>query len=98
VSIPHAVDAEIHQYEHLFNVENPNKPKEGISFTDNINPNSLHIINGCKLESSLKNAKLGNYFQFLRNGYYCLDKDSTLNGLIFNRTATLRDTWGKKNK
>ena len=98
VSIPHAVNAEIHQYEHLFNVENPNKPKEGISFTDNINPNSLHIINGCKLESSLKNAKLGNYFQFLRNGYYCLDKDSTLNELIFNRTATLRDTWGKKNK
>jgi glutaminyl-tRNA synthetase len=98
VSIPHAIDAEIHQYEHLFNVENPSKHKDGISFTDNINPNSLHIINDCKLEPSLKNAKLGNYFQFLRNGYYCLDKDSTVNGLIFNRTATLRDTWGKKNK
>ena len=98
VSIPHAIDAEIHQYEHLFNVENPDKHKDGISFTDDINPNSLHIINNCKLEPSLKNAKLGNYFQFLRNGYYCLDKNSTENGLIFNRTATLRDTWGKKNK
>ncbi|MBC8312172.1 MAG: glutamine--tRNA ligase/YqeY domain fusion protein [Candidatus Marinimicrobia bacterium] len=98
VSIPHAVDAEIFQYEHLFNVENPNKSKEGASFTDNINPDSLQIIRGCKLEPSLKDAKLGGYYQFLRNGYYCVDKNSTSDKLIFNRTATLRDTWGKKNK
>ena len=88
----------IFQYEHLFNAENPNKSKDGESFTDNINPNSLKIVEGCKLEPSLKNAKLGNYFQFLRNGYYCVDKDSTTDELIFNRTATLRDTWGRKNK
>ncbi|MBT6870576.1 MAG: glutamine--tRNA ligase/YqeY domain fusion protein [Candidatus Marinimicrobia bacterium] len=98
VSIPHAVDAEIRQYEHLFNVENPNKTKDGESFTDNLNPDSLQIVSGCKLEPSLKNAELGNYFQFLRNGYYCIDTDSATDTLIFNRTATLRDTWGKKNK
>jgi glutaminyl-tRNA synthetase len=98
VSIPHAIDAEIRQYEHLFNVENPNKSKDGESFTDNLNPNSLKIVKGCKLEPSLKNAKIGDHFQFLRNGYYCMDKNATPNNIIFNRTATLRDTWGKKNK
>ena len=98
VSIPHAVDAEIRQYEQLFNIENPNKSKDGESFTDNINPDSLLTIHGCKLEPSLKNAELGTYYQFLRNGYYCVDTDSTTDTLIFNRTATLRDTWGKKNK
>ena len=98
VSIPHAIDAEIHQYEHLFNVENPSKVIEGQSFTDNLNPNSLQIIRGCKLEPSLKTTKLGEYYQFLRNGYYCVDKDSTSDNIIFNRTTTLRDAWGKKNK
>ena len=98
VSIPHAIDAEIRQYEHLFNVENPSKVIEGQSFTDNLNPNSLQIIRGCKLEPSLKTTKLGEYYQFLRNGYYCVDKDSTSDNIIFNRTTTLRDTWGKKNK
>jgi glutaminyl-tRNA synthetase len=98
VSIPHAIDAEIRQYEHLFNVENPNKSKDGELFTDNLNPNSLQIVKGCKLEPSLKNAKLGDYFQFLRNGYYCMDKNSTSGSIVFNRTTTLRDTWGKKNR
>ena len=98
VSIPHAIDAEIRQYEHLFNVENPSKVIEGQSFTDNLNPNSLQIIRGCKLEPSLKTTKLGEYYQFLRNGYYCVDKDSTSDNIIFNRTTTLRDAWGKKNK
>lgn len=98
VSIPHAIDAEIRQYEHLFNVENPSKVIEGQSFTDNLNPNSLQIIRGCKLEPSLKTTKLGEYYQFVRNGYYCVDKDSTSDNIIFNRTTTLRDTWGKKNK
>ena len=98
MSIPHAINAEIRQYEHLFNVENPNKVVEGQIFTDNLNPNSLKIIRDCKLEPSLKTAKLGEYYQFLRNGYYCVDKDSTSDNIIFNRTTTLRDTWGKKNK
>ena len=98
VSIPHAIDAEIRQYEHLFNVENPNKSKDGESFTDNLNPNSLKIVKGCKLEPSLKNAKMGDHFQFLRNGYYCMDKNSTSDSIVFNRTVTLRDTWEKKNK
>ena len=96
VSIPHAINAEIRQYEHLFNIENPNNSNDGTIFTDNINPNSLQIIKECKLEPSLKNAKLGDYFQFLRNGYYCLDKNSNKKNLIFNRSTTLRDSWGKK--
>ena len=98
VSVPHSVDAEIRQYEHLFNVENPNKFKDGESITDNINPDSLQIVEGCKLEPSLKNANPGDYLQFLRNGYYCMDKNSTSDALVFNRTTTLRDSWGKKNK
>ena len=98
VSIPHAIDAEIRQYEHLFNIKNPSKFTEGQSFTDNLNPNSLQIIKGCKLEPSLKTAKLGEYYQFLRSGYYCIDKESNSDSIIFNRTTTLRDTWGKKNK
>ena len=98
VSATHSVDAEIRQYEHLFNVENPNKSKDGESFTDNINPDSLQIVEGCKLEPSLKNANPGDYLQFLRKGYYCMDKNSTSDALVFNRTTTLRDSWGKKNK
>ena len=79
-------------------MENPNKSKDGESFTDNINPDSLQIVEGCKLEPSLKNANPGAYLQFLRNGYYCVDKNSTSDALVFNRTTTLRNSWGKKNK
>ncbi len=98
VSANRAVNAEVRQFEHLFNVENPSKVEEGKSFLDNINPNSLAVLENCKLEPSLLDAKCGDYFQFTRNGYYCVDTDSAPNNLIFNRSATLRDSWGKKNK
>ena len=96
VSIPHAVDAEVRLYNHLFNVENPEA--DGDDFIQHFNPDSLIINTQAKLESSLTDAKQGIKYQFLRNGYFCLDTDSTQKQLIFNRTVGLRDSWGKKQK
>ena len=96
VSIPHAVDAEVRLYNHLFNVENPEA--DGDDFIQHLNPDSLIINTQAKLESSLTDAKQGIKYQLLRNGYFCLDTDSTQKQLIFNRTVGLRDSWGKKQK
>ena len=96
VSIQHAVDAEVRLYNHLFNVENPEA--DGDDFIQHLNPDSLIINTQAKLESSLTDAKQGIKYQFLRNGYFCLDTDSTQKQLIFNRTVGLRDSWGKKQK
>jgi glutaminyl-tRNA synthetase len=96
VSVKHALNAEVRLYDHLFNVENPEA--DGDDFTGNLNPNSLTVMNNCKVEPGLKEAVKGYNFQFLRTGYFCLDDDSTLEKLIFNRTVGLRDTWGKKQK
>jgi glutaminyl-tRNA synthetase len=80
----------------LFKVENPSS-EEG-DFKDFINEKSLEIISKIYIEPSLKDAKLGEYFQFLRKGYFVLDKNTTSNHIIFNRTVTLKDTWAKLNK
>jgi glutaminyl-tRNA synthetase len=96
VSAQHAVDAEVRLYDHLFNVENPET--DGNDFIQHLNPDSLIINPQAKLESSLTDAKQGIKYQFLRNGYFCLDTDSTPKQLIFNRTVGLRDSWGKKQK
>ena len=96
VSIQNAVDAEVRLYNHLFNVENPEA--DGDDFIQHLNPDSLIINTQAKLESSLTDAKQGIKYQFLRNGYFCLDTDSTQKQLIFNRTVGLRDSWGKKQK
>jgi glutaminyl-tRNA synthetase len=96
VSATHAAKAEIRLYDRLFQVENPSN-EEG-DFKSYINPNSLTIIKEAYIEPSLKNAKSTDRFQFLRKGYFCLDKDSTDNHLIFNRTVTLKDTWSKEAK
>ena len=98
VSTKHAINATINQYENLFTHENPDNSEEDKSFLDYINDKSLQTIYNCKLEPSLRDAKLGDYFQFLRNGYYSLDKTANKNNLIFNRSTTLRDTWKKINK
>ena len=98
VSVPNAINAEVRLYDSLFNVENPEKTEEGKDFTDNLNPNSLEINNSCKVEPSLKNAKLGEYYQFMRIGYFCADNDFTSENPIFNKTVGLRDSWGKKQK
>ncbi len=67
-------------------------------FLEYLNPDSLEVLKDCKLEPSLASAEPGSRFQFLRMGYFCADQDSTPENLIFNRTATLRDTWAKIEK
>ena len=101
VSAEHAVDAEVRIYETLFNCEDPNVVPEGQDFTVNLNPNSLEVVTGCKLEPSLREAAPGTPYQFERLGYFAADPDSTREMLVFNRTVALRDTWAKieaKNK
>lgn len=90
VSAAHAIPAEVRLYDHLFMEENPGEDAT-------INPNSIITLTGCKVEPSLAQAVKGDRFQFLRQGYFCLDQDSTKDRLIFNRTVGLRDSWAKKN-
>lgn len=93
VSIPHAVDLEVRLYDRLFRVENPDEG-DG-DFTDYINPESLAIIERAYGEPELLTAPAGEkHYQFLRKGYFCLDPSSTDDKMVFNRTVTLRDTWG----
>ena len=93
VSITHAVPAEVRIYDRLFSHESPDGNKE-IDFKEFINPNSLELITGY-VEPSLKTSNNLDHFQFQRLGYYCVDKDSTSEKLIFNKTVGLRDTWAK---
>jgi glutaminyl-tRNA synthetase len=98
VSAAHAIDAEARLYDNLFTCENPGEVPEGQDFTANLNPNSLEVVRGCKLEPSLRDAAPGARYQFERLGYFCVDLDSKSEGLVFNRTAALRDTWAKIEK
>jgi glutaminyl-tRNA synthetase len=98
VSAQHAIDAEVRLYDHLFTKENPLEVEEGEDWLDSLNPDSLQILTGCKLEPSLATAKPGERFQFERKGYFCVDSDSTPGKPVFNRTVTLRDTWAKIKK
>lgn len=93
VSINHAIEAEVRIYDRLFTHENPDGDKD-VDFKEYINPNSLEVITGY-LEPSLATAKNGERFQFQRLGYYCVDKDSSSEKLVFNKTVGLRDTWAK---
>lgn len=105
VNARHAIDAEVRLYDHLFTKENPEEAdqaspdsaptREGKDFTANLNPNSLEVLTGCKVEPSLKGAKALQRFQFERLGYFCVDPDSSSGKLIFNRTVTLKDEWAK---
>lgn len=92
VSAKHAVTAKIRLFDRLFKTINPNDYPEGGSWKDNLNPDSLRVVTGF-LEPELANAKLGDKFQFERMGYFAVDPDSTPAELVFNRTATLKDTW-----
>lgn len=96
VSAAHAKTAEVRMYDRLFKVENPAN-EEG-DFKDYINPNSLEIIKEAYIEPSLVDATIDDRFQFIRKGYFCLDKDSTADKLVFNRTVTLKDAWSKELK
>lgn len=93
VSINHAIQAEVRVYDRLFTHESPDGNKE-IDFKEFINPNSLEVITGY-VEPSLQSAKNLDQFQFQRLGYFCVDKDSSAQKLIFNKTVGLRDTWAK---
>jgi glutaminyl-tRNA synthetase len=98
VSAQHAVDAEVRLYETLFTVENPNDVPEGKEWTDLLNPKSLEVVTGCKVEPSLAQSAPGSRYQFERLGYFCTDPDSSGGRPVFNRTAALRDTWAKIEK
>jgi glutaminyl-tRNA synthetase len=93
VSIPHAKEAEVRVYDRLFTNESPDKDKE-VDFKEYINPNSLKVITGY-VEPSLVTSKELDHFQFQRLGYFCVDRDSTAEKLVFNKTVGLRDTWAK---
>ena len=94
VSTKHAMTVEVRLYDRLFSVENPDG-EEG-NFKDYLNPESLTIIERAYAEQELKNAKQGEYFQFIRKGYFCIDsKHSDSAHSVFNRTTTLKDHWAK---
>ncbi|MBL7700282.1 MAG: glutamine--tRNA ligase/YqeY domain fusion protein [Chitinophagaceae bacterium] len=95
VSVPHAVNVELRLYDRLFKVEDPSN--EDGDFKDYLNPHSLDVVNAYA-EPGLLDASAEERYQFLRKGYFYLDKDSTKEKLVFNRTATLRDDWAKKGK
>ena len=96
VSAAHALDAEVRLYDRLFLSENPEE--DGREPFDDLNPGSLEIVAGAKVEPSLAPAPAGSRFQFERQGYFCVDPDSSAQGLVFNRTVSLRDTWAKIEK
>ncbi len=98
VAAEQALDAEVRLYEHLFTKEDPEQTEDGQDFTANINPDSLQILTGCKVEPSLKDTEPLQRCQFERLGYFCADPDSTAGKLVFNRTVTLKDTWAKLQK
>jgi glutaminyl-tRNA synthetase len=96
VSQGHAIKAEVRLYDHLFVKENLSEAKDGAHFKTYLNPNSLERLTSCLVEPSLAGAAPGSRYQFMRQGYFCVDsKDSSSNELVFNRTVTLRDTWAK---
>ena len=96
VSIPHAVTVEVKQYDRLFRVEDPAK-EEG-DFKEYINPDSLRVVPAAYAEPALRHARFNEHYQFLRKGYFYLDKDSSEEKMVFNRTTTLRDNWVKEQK
>ena len=99
VSAAHSIEAEVRLYDHLFSVPNPIRTGEKDDYKSYLNPNSLTTLTSCQLEPSLADAKPGNSYQFLRQGYFCVDPaKSSCNKLIFNRTVSLRDSWAKIKK
>jgi glutaminyl-tRNA synthetase len=96
VSVPHALTAEVRLYDRLFKVEEPDNQTE--DFKEYLNPDSLQVLNKVYVEPSLKTAGVSIPYQFIRKGYFCLDKDSSTDKLVFNRTVTLKDAWAKEVK
>jgi len=98
VSATRSIAAEVRLYDRLFTKENPLAVEDGEEWQNNINPESLERLSGCRLESSLAQIKPGERYQFERLGYFCVDKDSSEENPLFNRTIALRDSWAKKEK
>jgi len=99
VSADHSIEVEVRLYDKLFTKTNPEVENEDSNYKTHLNPNSLKILNSCMAEQSLAKAVPGTYYQFLRQGYFCVDTvDSSPNKLIFNRSVSLRDTWSKIEK
>jgi glutaminyl-tRNA synthetase len=95
VSAKHSLKSEVRIYDHLFTVENPSVEED---YKTVLNANSKTILNNCMIEPNLKDVTPGTMFQFLRNGYFCVDYDSVHDKIVFNRTVSLRDSWAKMNK
>jgi len=99
VSAAHALKAEVRLYEHLFIKANPHDVKDGSDFKANLNPHSLEKLTSCPVEPNLADAKPGSRYQFLRQGYFCVDStDSRQEALVFNRIVSLRDSWARIEK
>jgi len=98
VSAAHSLAAEARLYDHLFTAENPQEAQAGADWKDALNPNSLEVVNDCRIEPGLAEAKPGDRFQFERLGYFCVDKDSKPGAIVFNRTVSLKDTWARIEK
>ncbi|MBO4733033.1 MAG: glutamine--tRNA ligase, partial [Clostridia bacterium] len=96
VSKESAIKAQVRLYDRLFNVENPSDEEGVSSFADNLNPDSLTVLDGCLIDREIENAKEGDTFQFMRQGYFTVDKDSKKDMLVFNRTVALKDSFAKK--
>ncbi len=94
VSAADCFKATVRMYDRLFNVPNPSDESGG-SFKDNLNPDSLKVLEGCLIEGGLRDTKPGDKYQFMRKGYFCTDEDSTAENVIFNLTVALNSSWGK---
>ncbi len=95
VSAAHAVQAEVRLYDHLFTLKNMDEMEEGKDYRAYLNPNSVEVLSGCRVEPGLATAKAGNRFQFLRHGYFCVDPDTRPGMPVFNRIVSLKDSWAK---
>ena len=98
VSASHSVESEVRLYGHLFAKEFPESVADGEDYKDAIDDSSLEVLKGCRVERSLAAAPVGTRYQFERQGYFCVDQDSSDEALVFNRTLTLRDTWARMEK
>ncbi len=98
VSAEHALEAEVRLYDHLFIKEGPTDAEDRADFKVYLNPNSLEILSSCRVEPSLAGATTGSRYQFERQGYFCIDPDSSAGKIVFNQTVPLRDTWSKIEK
>jgi glutaminyl-tRNA synthetase len=98
VSAEQAIAAEVRLYDHLFTSEDPDDVPEGADWMANLNPHSLEVLTSCFIEPSAAHPMAGSFYQFERMGYFCVDPDTSPVKPVFNRTATLRDTWAKIEK